>query len=588
MPGVQAWRAMGIALVAASVARALAQDCAPVQLTAASGGVNDAFGTSAAAGTDTIVFGSPARKVGLNAFQGQASVFRFVGAAWTIEATLSASDGAANDSLGSAAAISGDTIVLGAPGKTNGANTFQGAVYVFTRSGTIWTQQAKLLAADGVLGDSFGCSVSIFGDTLVVGAYAKASGANFNQGAAYIFTRSGSAWTQQAKLTASDAAANDFFGIGASAGLDTVVIGASSKTVTGNLAQGAAYAFTRTGSVWTQQAKLVASDGAAGDSFANSVSLSGNSVLLGAQYKHNGINEYQGAGYVFTRSGSTWTQQAKLSASDGAAFDYLGSSCVLAGDTAILGAPNQTIAGSSAQGSAYVFSRTGSVWSQQSKLLEGNGLNDDKFGSSVALAGSVAVSTAPGRAVGNNADQGAAFVFGSNIPINIIQQPSSLTTCTANDVIFSLTAAGTGPFGYQWQWKAGTEVPSWIPVVNGVNAGGTRSFTVPNATGPALTVRFFQQLSQGNPFADFRCIVSNSCGSATSAIAQARVCWADLNCDNQVDDLDFVFFASAYNVLECSDPGMPPRCPSDLDFNGTVDDLDFAMFASAYDALSCP
>lgn len=588
MPGVQAWKAMGIALVAASVSRAVAQDCAPVQLAAASGGPNDAFGTSSAAGTDTIVFGAPGRKIGLNAFQGQATVFRFVGAAWTIEATLNASDGAANDSLGSASAISGDTIVLGAPGKTNGLNTFQGAVYVFTRSGTVWTQQAKLLAGDGVLGDSFGCSVSIFGNTLVVGAYAKTAGANFNQGAAYVFTRSGSVWTQQAKLTASDAAANDFFGISASAGLDTVVIGASSKNVSGNLAQGAAYAFTRSGSVWTQQAKLVASDGTAGDSFANSVSLSGSTVLLGAQYKNNGINEYQGAGYVFTRSGSIWTQQAKLTASDGAAFDYLGSSCVLAGDTAILGAPNQTIAGSIAQGAAYVYSRTGSVWTQQSKLLEGNGQSNDMFGSSVALAGSVAVSAAPGRAVGNNPDQGAAFVFGSNIPINIIQQPASLTTCTANDVIVSLTAAGTGPFGYQWQWKAGTEVPSWIPVANGINTGGTRTFTVTNAAGPALTVRFFQQISQSNPFAEFRCIVSNSCGSATSTTAQVKVCWADLNCDNQVDDLDFVFFASAYNLLECSDPGMPPRCPSDLNFNGAVDDVDFALFASAYDALSCP
>ena len=588
MQGVHAWRAIVIALVAASGRHAAAQNCTPVQLASPTGTASDGFGTASAASTDTIVFGAPGRKIGSNAFQGQGSVFRFVGAAWTIEATLNAADGATNDSLGAAAAISGDTIVLGAPGKTVGANPFQGAVYVFTRSGSVWTQQAKLLASDGAIGDSFGCSVSIFGDTVVVGAYSKASGGNFNQGAAYVFTRTGSVWSQQAKLGAADGAANDFFGLAVSAGLDTVVVGASSKSVSGNLAQGAAYAFTRSGTVWSQQAKLVANDGAAGDSFANSVSLSGNTVLIGAQYKAAGPNEYQGAGYVFARAGVAWTQQAKLVASDGAAFDYLGSSCVLSGDTAIVGAPNQTVGGIAAQGSAYVFTRSGSTWSQQSKLLENNGLGGDAFGTSVALAGNVAVGGAPQRSVGVNTGQGAAFVFGSNIPINIIQQPVTLTTCSQNDAIVSLTAAGTGPFGYQWQWKAGTAVPAWIPVTSGVNQGGTRTFTASNVSGSALTISFYQQVNPGLPFAEFRCIVSNSCGGATSSIAEVKICWSDFNCDNLVDDRDFVIFASAYSTLECSDPAMPPRCPSDLNFDGVVDDVDFSWFASAYDVLSCP
>lgn len=588
MPASMAWKAMRIALAAALAATAQAQNCAPVQISATSGLANDGFGASSAAGSDTIVFGSPGRRIGPNNFQGQASVFRFVGAAWTPEATLSASDGAANDSLGASAAISGETIVVGAPGKAIGLNTLQGAAYVYTRSGSVWTQQARLVALDGASGDSFGCSVAAFGDTVVVGAYAKASGASFNQGVAYVFTRSGSVWTQQAKLVASDGAANDFFGFGVSAGLDTVAIGASSKTVAGNLAQGAAYVFTRNGVAWTQQAKLVASDGAAGDSFGCSVSLSGNSVLLGAEHKAIDSIEYRGAGYIFTRSGSVWTQQARLSASDGAAFDYLGSACVLSGDIAILGAPNQTVGGLDAQGSAYVFVRSGSAWSQQSKLQDNSGLAGDMFGSSVALAGIASVAAAPNRTVGANAAQGAAFVFGSNIPINIIQQPATLTTCTANDTLLSLTAAGTGPFAYQWQWKAAAAVPAWIPVAEGTNSGGSRTFTALNSSGPALTVRFYQQLDPGLPFAEFRCIVSNSCGSATSVTAQLKVCWADLNCDLQVDDADFVLFASAYNLLECSDPNMPPRCPSDLDFNGLVDDADFGMFATAYDALSCP
>lgn len=588
MPGVRTWKAIGFALVAAWAIHAAAQNCAPVQLASASGAANDAFGAASAASTDTIVFGAPGRIVSGNAFQGQASVFRFVASAWAPEATLTASDGAPADSLGSAAAISGDTIVLGAPGKTVGPNAFQGAAYVFTRTGNVWSQQAKLVAADGAIGDSFGCAVSIFGDTVVIGAYAKAAAGNFNQGAAYVFTRSGATWTQQAKLTALDGAPNDFFGIALSVGLDAVVIGAASKSVGGNLAEGAAYAFSRTGSVWSQQAKLVALDGSTGDAFGSSVSLSGASAIIGAPNKANGLSEYQGAGYVFVRSGSVWTQQAKLAASDGAAFDYFAASCVLSGDTAIFGAPNQSVAGDAAQGSAYVFTRTGSLWSQQSKLLENDGQPGDMFGDSVALAGSVSVGGAPQRTVGLNQAQGAAFVFGSSIPINIIQQPASLTTCSANDAILSLTAAGTGPFSYQWQWKAGSAVPAWLPVTAGLNSGGTRSFTALNTAGPALTIRFFQQIDPGSPFAEFRCIVSNSCGSATSASAQLKLCWADFNCDTQVDDLDFVLFAGAYNLLECSDPGMPPRCPADLNFDGLVDDTDFSMFASAYDILSCP
>lgn len=581
-------RAIGFAMVASLCAPVVAQNCAPVQVAAASGAANDGFATSSAASTDTIVFGAPNRTVSSQAYQGQAFVFRLISASWSAEGTLTASDGAASDSLGASAALSGDTIILGAPGKTIGSNTFQGAAYVFTRSGSVWTQQAKLVALDGATGDSFGCAVSIFGDTAIVGAYSKTSGSNLNQGAAYVFTRTGTVWTQQAKLIASDGAANDFFGYSVSAGLDTAAIGAPSKTISGKLAQGSAYVFTRSGSAWSQQSRFEASDGAAGDYFGVCVSISASSALVGAAHKAVGLNDYQGAGYVFLRSGVTWSQQAKLSASDGAAFDYLGTSCVLSGDTAILGAPNQTVTGSAAQGSAYVFARNGTAWAQQSKLLESSGLSGDMFGTSVALAGSAPVGGSPARKVGNNAGQGAAFVFGSSIPVNIIQQPATVTACTPNDVVTSLTAAGTGPFSYQWQWKVGTVVPSWIPVTNGVNSGGTRTFTATNATTSAVTLNLFEQFSPGLPFIELRCIVSSTCGSATSSTAQISVCWADLNCDKFVNDSDFVLFATAYNLLDCASPAMPPRCPADLNFDGFVDDVDFAIFATAYDALVCP
>ncbi|MFO0860837.1 MAG: hypothetical protein U0570_09800 [Phycisphaerales bacterium] len=580
--------ALVLAPAVAALMPARGQSCAPIQVSASSGTANDNFATATGASTDTVVCGAPNRKVGANPFQGQAFVFRFVSAAWNPEGTLTASDGAANDTFGSSVAIAGDTIIVGAPGKASGTATYQGAVYVFTRSGATWTQQAKLTATDGAAGDNFGCSVAIFGDTAIVGAYGKSGGANFYQGAAYVFVRTGSSWTQQAKLTASDGAANDFFGVSVSLGLDAAAIGADGKTISGATAQGAAYVFKRTGTAWAQQARLVAQDGVAGDYFGTSVSLSGSSLAVGALYKASGANAYQGAGYVFLSSGVSWTQQAKLTASDGGAFDYFGSSCVLSGDSVAFGAPNQTIGANPAQGSAYVYVRSGATWTQQSKLLSAAGLSDEWFGASVAFAGSAAVTGAAQQKVGPNVGQGAAYIFGSNIPINIIQQPVSVTNCTQTATAMTITAAGTGPFNYQWQWRAAPAVPAWIPVAAGLNAGGARTFTAANTTGPSLSISGYSQTSGALPFAEFRCLVSNTCGNATSNAATLQVCWCDLNCDQLVDDLDFVFFSGAYNLFECTEPGMPASCPSDFNFDGVVDDVDFAIFATAYDALACP
>jgi len=213
-----------------------------------------------------------------------------------------------------------------------------------------WMQQQELIASDGAANDSFGVSVSVSGDTAVIGASAKNSG----RGAAYVFVLSGGLWSQQQELTASDGAAFDEFGVSVSVIGDTALIGAISK----NAYQGAAYVFVLSGGVWTQQQELTASDGAAGDGFGSSVSMSGDLALIGAGGKTVNSQVSQGAAYVFALSGTTWTQQQELTASDGGVFDQFGNSVSVSGNTVVIGAASKTINSQPNQGAAYVFAAT--------------------------------------------------------------------------------------------------------------------------------------------------------------------------------------------------------------------------------------
>jgi hypothetical protein len=181
----------------------------------------------------------------------------------------------------------------------------------------VFTQQAKLTASDGAAGDSFGSSVALSGDTALVGAPYDDVGANTDQGSAYVFVRSGATWSQQAKLIASDGAAYDYLGASVALSGDTALVGAHWNEIGANFDQGSAYVFVRSGTTWSQQAELTAADGTTWDSFGHSVALSGDTALVGANWD----DTCQGSAYAFVRSGATWNQQAKLTASDGAASD---------------------------------------------------------------------------------------------------------------------------------------------------------------------------------------------------------------------------------------------------------------------------
>src|SRR6185436_3666310 len=195
---------------------------------------------------------------------------------------LQASDGEAGDELGQSVAIYEDTVAAGASEAAPGG-AYQGSVYAFVRSGTVWSEQQKLLASDAMVGASLGHSVSIFGDTILAGAWADSTVAGL-AGAAYVFIRSGAIWTEQQKLLASDGAAVDRFAWSVSVSGDTAVIGAYLADAVGAPDAGAAYVFVRSGATWSEQQKIVASDGTGGDGFGSSVSISADTVAVGAAF----------------------------------------------------------------------------------------------------------------------------------------------------------------------------------------------------------------------------------------------------------------------------------------------------------------
>ena len=311
---------------------------------------------------------------------------------WLQLQKLFISDGRRWDNFGSSLSVSGNTALIGAWGR----NYDTGAAYVYTRSGSSWSQQATLTASDGAEEDYFGCSVYVSGNTALIGAYY----CNSCKGAVYVFTRSGSNWTQQAKLTASDGVANDAFGWSVALSGDTAFIGAQNC----NSFKGAAYVFTRSGSSWTQQAKLTAAGGEGGE-FGYSVYVSGDTALIGAYT----WDDWKGAAYVFTRSGSNWSQQAKLLASDGLIGDAFGVSVYVSGDNALIGAPGCN----NWRGAVYEYTRSGSNWTQQAKLNVSDSEVADAFGVSLSVSGETVLI----GAYGYDSYMGAAYVFtqsGSN------------------------------------------------------------------------------------------------------------------------------------------------------------------------------
>ena len=420
---------------------------------------------------------------------GAVYVFVLENGAWTQQAYIKASNtrggdpfGNPGDFFGHAVDIDGDTLVVGATrerSKATGVNgsqaddqiDFAGAAYVFVRSGTTWSQQAYIKPSNTVQERStglffeFGSSVAIDGDTVAIGALGEpsnATGINGNQsdrskpysGAVYVFTRNGSNWSQQAYIKASNADANDQFGAELDLSNNTLVVGAPNEFggiagINGNQSDnsmgfaGAGYVFTRTGSSWSQQAYLKASNPNAADLFGSSIRMDGQSLLVGAPQEDSnatGVDGDQadnttgqaGAAYLFVRDGTTWSQQAYLKGSNPGYNARFGTSVALSGDLAFIGAPGESgsatgVGGTQDQaatgaGAVYRFIRSGVQWSQSAYIKASNTDAGDAFGSSLALGGdilAVGASAEDSLSPGVDADQqdnsgnqpGAVYVF---------------------------------------------------------------------------------------------------------------------------------------------------------------------------------
>ena len=384
------------------------------RILASDGTAYDSFGCSLSICGDIVVvgaYGDDDNGTG----SGSAYVFQLDGMHWAERAKLMASDGAAGDYFGWSVSISGDTVVVGARGDDDGGS-HSGSAYVFVQppggwSGTL-NEDAKLLASDGAAGDYFGLSVSISGDTVVVGAYADDNG--YDSGSAYVFVKPGAGWSgtlhENAKLLASDGAGGACFGRSVSISGDTVVVGAFGDN-DNDYDSGSAYVFVKPGAGWSgtlhESAKLRASDGAADDYFGWSVSISGDTVVVGAE-KDDDYRRDSGSAYVFQFDGANWTEQVKLlPGEEGRADDRFGWAVAILGDTVVIGATERV----NGPGSASMFARYGSGWIKLAKLRASDGASGDRLGYSVAIGGNVAVVGAAYADVGGLEDAGAVYVL---------------------------------------------------------------------------------------------------------------------------------------------------------------------------------
>jgi hypothetical protein len=447
------------------------------QLTANNGETSDHLGQAVALSGDTILVGAPGDNVGVQSNQGSAYVYRRVSGVWSQEAQLFAPDGVGGDGFGNAVGLSGDVAVVAAAFDDRAAGFNAGSVYVFRRSGATWNFEQQLTPSDPADNDRFGVSVAVSGDTILVGAPMKAT----SRGAAYVFRFASGAWTQEAPLLASGGVANDEFGAGVALHGDVAVIGAAGKD-----GKGAAYGFTRSGVTWAQQPVITHASLEAGDRFGESVALYNGTALIGAP---KGLSSNQGAAYAFTFSAGVWNFQAQLLASDGATDDEFGKAVALYGDTALVGAPLDDVGTAPIvvnQGSAYVFTRAGVTWSQQERLIILNGSTDDQAGLAVALDSQAAVLGVWLRDItvgaATNSDQGAAYVFNvgcPNITINPVTLPPGLPNVAYSQ---TLTASG-GAMPYSFTITAGALPDGFTLSTAGVLSGttsqmGSFSFTV--------------------------------------------------------------------------------------------------------------
>ncbi len=357
---------------------------------------------------------------------------------WREQVKLVAADLAAENWFGFSVSISEGTAIIGAPLHSLGDVKWTGAAYIFERQGKKeWKEKAKLVAEDAVEKAEFGHSVAISGDTAIVGAYLDPHDGKNKAGAAYIFVSERGEWEQQAKLTPDDADDGKNFGKSVAIHKHTAIVGAHLDNHSGSKS-GSAYIFVRDGNNWTQQAKLTASDAAARDEFGISVGISGSTALVGSPFDDDAGGK-SGSAYIFGNNGGVWTEQAKLTAADAAAADEFGKAVAIDANRAIIGARLHD-GRKPDSGAVYAFSRVAGAWVEQSKTIHKKDAEADEFGNAVAISENFAIIGAYRRNLPDKGgmccdlgvDGGSAYIFHTeedlNAPLSV--EPSLLITTT--------------------------------------------------------------------------------------------------------------------------------------------------------------
>jgi hypothetical protein len=462
------------------------------KLTPAGAVANDGFGewVSISADGNTIVTGANRQSVGGRTQQGAGYVFTRIGTTWTQEPVVTATDGQAGDYFGWWGGISpdGQTVVFGAPQSRGDVDLTArpGAAYVFARSGGSWSQQARLAGSGVSNGEQFGSAVVVGTDLAVITANFD-DGVQPDSGAAYVFTRDGSLWTEQTRLAANDGATGDKFGwrLRLSEDQQTLLATAVGTVDAQLVPRGAGYVFTRSGTTWSQQAKLMTAHG--GSFFAGwEAALSHDTVLLGSPFTFVGDYEV-GAAFAFVRTGTAWTERSMLVAPDAEHESGFGYGAALSGDTAIVGAPGATIGATGFwQGAAYAFQLTPVA----SSVLPTTGSTNG--GTPVTIvapnAATNATATLGGSALGSIAVSGNVLTgitpphAPGTVTLAVTNPPAGLTGTLANAFTYVCPAIGVGP---PTPLPAGSQGVPYGPQVLTASGGyGGMTFTVTSGALP--------------------------------------------------------------------------------------------------------
>ncbi len=585
----------------------------------------DRFGVRVALWGDTLVVGAhneDSNATGVNGDQsdnsapeaGAVYVYVHDGSDWQFQAYLKGSNSEADDNFGVAVAIQGDTLAVGASGEDSNATGVNGdqsdnslfnpgAVYVFTRSGGVWTQEAYIKASNTDSGDGFGLDVDLDGDTLAVSAPSEDSGSPGvngdqsdnsvnNAGAVYVFTRSGTVWTQQAYLKAVNPSAIYSFGREMALSGDTLVAGSrlESSNATGingdpfntlGGSSGAAYVFVRSAGVWTQEAYIKASNAGIGDNFGAALDLHGDTLAVGAVREDTAASN-GGAVYLFSRTAGVWTEDDILTADLADAEDRFGEYVALHGDALIVGYPREDSAATGiggdagnndavGAGAARLYTRNAGVWQHTAYLKASNSEAGDSFGWAAAVHGDrVAIAAwdedsdadGVGGAQSNNdaLNAGAVYVFGTggfSVGGTLHDLAPGTSVVLQNNSGDDLLLSANGAF----------EFPTGLPDGEGYNVSVLAQPTAPNQN--CAVVNGSGTVSGGNVLnIDVFCsLIDYAIGGTITGLAAGNTVELDLNGQQQHQASgngafqfdDAIPDGSPYAVTVLSQPQTPPQ-----------------------------